>query len=84
MEETIITYSVFTLYLIVNIFFSIIYAPAISLIPIIFLAYWTLHLSYGIGFIWGMIRFMDKWGDKLLRDDHFNRKQFIANSSVTL
>ena len=72
--------SVLTIYMIINILFSIIVAPSISLIPLIFLSYWTLHLGYGLGFIWGFIRFLGKWSDTSLKDNHFNKEKFISNS----
>ena len=70
--------SVLTIYMIINILFSIIVAPSISLIPLIFLSYWTLHLGYGLGFIWGFIRFLGKWSDTSLKDNHFNKEKFIS------
>ena len=72
--------SVLTIYMIINILFSIIVAPSISLIPLLFLSYWTLHLGYGLGFIWGFIRFLGKWSDTSLKDNHFNKEKFILNS----
>ena len=77
-----LSYSVLSIYLIINIISSIIVSQKASLIPLLFLAFCTLHLGYGLGFIWGLVRFICKWRDKTLKDDHFNRKQFIANSSV--
>ena len=77
-----LSYSVLSIYLIINIISSIIVSQKASLIPLLFLAFCTLHLGYGSGFIWGLVRFVCKWRDKSLKDDHFNRKQFIANSSV--
>ena len=77
-----LSYSVLSIYLIINIISSIIVSQKASLIPLLFLAFCTLHLGYGSGFIWGLVRFICKWRDKSLKDDHFNRKQFIANSSV--
>ncbi len=33
-------------------------------LPILLLVYATLHLSYGLGFLIGLIRFAHRWGDK--------------------
>ena len=74
---------VFFSYLIINILSSIIISPIIPLIPLVFLSFWTLHLGYGSGFIWGLIRFIGKWGDRSLKDSHFNREQFTANNSIS-
>ena len=77
-----LSYSVLSIYLIINIISSIIVSQKASLIPLLFLAFCTLHLGYGSGFIWGLVRFICKWRDKTLKDDHFNREQFNSNSSV--
>ena len=79
-----ISFSVIFLYLIVNFISSIIVSQKVFQIPLIFLSFWILHLGYGLGFIWGLIRFSGKWRDNSLKDDHFNRKQFIANGGVSI
>ena len=79
-----ISFSVIFLYLIVNFISSIIVSQKVSQIPLIFLSFWILHLGYGLGFIWGLIRFAGKWRDNSLKDDHFNREQFIANGGVSI
>lgn len=35
---------------------------AIILLPLVFA---VMHLSYGFGFLWGLIKFSQRWGDKL-------------------
>jgi hypothetical protein len=34
------------------------------MLPLLPFAFATLHLSYGIGFLWGLIRFAGRWGDR--------------------
>jgi len=68
------------LYLVFNLSASIYSANSIRVFPLISLAFWTLHLGYGLGFIWGLIRFFNKWNDTELKDFNFNREQFCANN----
>jgi len=75
-----VTFSVGFLYLIFNLSASIFVSPSFRLIHLISLAYWTLHLGYGLGFIWGLIKFINKWKDTELKDLNFNREQFCMNS----
>ena len=75
-----ITFSVGFLYLIFNLSASIFSTSSISVIPLISLAFWTLHLGYGLGFIWGLIRFFNKWKDTELKDFNFNREQFCSHN----
>ena len=75
-----ISFSVGFLYLIFNLSASIFVSPNFRSIHLISLAYWTLHLGYGLGFIWGFIRFINKWKDTELKDLNFNREQFCANN----
>jgi len=49
------------------------------LLPVVF---FTLHFSYGLGSIFGLFYFWNKWGDRLLRDDHFDKEQFNLNTNV--
>ena len=42
-------------------------------LPICFLA---MHLSYGIGSLFGLLYFIDKWGDAELRDKYFDKNNF--------
>jgi len=79
-----ISFSVIFLYMIVNFISSIIVSQKVFQIPMIFLSFWILHLGYGLGFIWGLIRFSGKWRHNSLKDDHFNREQFIANGGVSI
>jgi glycosyltransferase involved in cell wall biosynthesis len=74
------TFSVGFLYLIFNLLASIFVAPSFRLIHLISLAYWILHLGYGLGFIWGLIRFINKWKDTELKDLNFNHEQFCVNN----
>ena len=39
--------------------------------------FFTLHLSYGLGFLIGLIKFWNKWNDREIKDHHFDREQFI-------
>ena len=70
-------------YIVCNSIFSIITSPSIQTIPFIFISFWTLHLGYGLGFTWGLIRFIGKWNDTSLKDYHFNREKFLANNPVS-
>ena len=79
-----ISFSVIFLYLIVNFISSIIVSQKTVQIPLIFLSFWILHIGYGLGFIWGLICFSGKWRDNSLKDNHFNREQFIANGGVSI
>jgi len=47
------------------------------LLPITF---FTLHFSYGLGFLCGMVYFWNKWNDRYVKDFHFDREQFIKNT----
>jgi len=40
----------------------------LRLLPVTFV---ILHLSYGFGFIWGLVRFWNRWGDKTGKVSHF-------------
>jgi hypothetical protein len=35
-----------------------------KLIPLMMLVYFTLHFSYGLGFLVGLVKFMNRWGDR--------------------
>lgn len=76
-----ITFSVGFLYLIFNLAASIFSTSSIREIPLISLAFWILHLGYGLGFIWGLIRFINNWKDTELKDLNFNREQFCTNNT---
>jgi len=80
LQLPLISFSVISLYLVFNLSASIYSARSIRVIPLISLAFWTLHFGYGIGFIWGLIRFFNKWNDTELKDFNFNREQFCANN----
>jgi len=51
------------------------------LIPFIF---FTLHFSYGLGFLVGNVRFIFKWGDNVLRDTTFNKIKFLELSENSI
>ena len=80
LQLPLVAFSVVFLYLVFNLSASIYSASSIRVFPLISLAFWTLHLGYGIGFIWGLIRFFNKWNDTELKDFNFNREQFCANN----
>ena len=79
-NNPIISTIVFFPYLVCNIFSSIIVSPSVQIIPSIFISYWVLHIGYGLGFIWGFIKFVGRWRDTSLKDYHFNREKFVVNS----
>ena len=80
LQLPLVAFSVVFLYLVFNLSASIYSASSIRVFPLISLAFWTLHLGYGLGFIWGLIRFFNKWNDTELKDFNFNREQFCANN----
>ena len=47
------------------------------LMPLVF---FTLHFSYGLGFICGLFYFWDKWNDTKVKDYHFDQEQFSKNT----
>lgn len=49
------------------------------LLPITF---FTLHFSYGLGFLCGLVIFWNKWNDREVKDHHFDRDQFINRSET--
>lgn len=75
-----ISFSVGFLYLFFNWSASIFSTSSISVIPLISLAFWILHLGYGLGFIWGLIRFINKWKDTELKDFNFNKEHFCSHN----
>ena len=80
LQLPLVAFFVVFLYLVFNLSASIYSASSIRVFPLISLAFWTLHLGYGLGFIWGLIRFFNKWNDTELKDFNFNREQFCANN----
>jgi hypothetical protein len=54
------------------------YKPMI-LLPLI---YFSMHLSYGIGFIVGVFYFINKWGNIDLVNSHFDKQKFLENSNA--
>jgi glycosyltransferase involved in cell wall biosynthesis len=53
-------------YLVANLSASIAVAVqrGLVMLPLLPFVFATLHLSYGIGFLWGLVRFARRWGDK--------------------
>ena len=49
------------------------------LLPLVF---FTLHFSYGLGFICGLVYFWNKWNDRKVKDHHIDKEQFKLNASV--
>jgi len=52
---------------------------SVMMLPVTF---FILHISYGLGFLLGLIYFWDKWGDIKIKDNHFCRKKFTKNSNI--
>jgi len=46
------------------------------------LTFYTLHISYGLGILLGLVYFWDKWGDIKIKDDHFDRERFTKNRNI--
>jgi len=83
LQQPWISFSLLLIYLIINFISSFIGSQKISLSFFIFFSFWILHIGYGLGFMWGLFRFLGKWGDNSLKDDHFNKERFIANGGVS-
>jgi len=54
---------------------------SVMMLPVTF---YILHISYGLGFLLGLIYFWDKWGDIKIKDNHFDRKKFTNNSNIII
>ena len=72
------------IYLLISIVFSVYesikhHSKLLILLPII---YFIMHFSYGLGFLLGFFYYINRWGDDILRDNHFDRKLFKSNSNV--
>ena len=54
-----------------------------NLIPVIMLpiTFFILHISYGLGFLMGILYFWNKWNDGEVKDRHFDKEQFTINSN---
>ena len=66
------------LYLFVNVTFSIYesvksHAKSLVLLPII---YFIMHLSYGLGFLAGLVLFANRWGASSVMDNSFKKENF--------
>jgi len=46
------------------------------------LTFYILHISYGLGFLLGLVYFWDKWGDIKIKEDHFDRERFTKNRDI--
>ena len=46
------------------------------------LTFYILHISYGSGFLLGLIYFWNKWGNVKIKDDHFDRERFTKNRNI--
>ena len=68
---------IISIYILVNFFFSILSGrkkqKTILLLPLI---YFILHLSYGMGFVFGLAYFRKKWKDIKIINNNFNVQQF--------
>ena len=84
--NNILILSLCLLYLSLSLFatiFALIKSP-INLLSVMMLpvTFFILHISYGLGFLMGLVYYWDKWGDIKIKDGHFNREQFIKNSNI--
>ncbi len=89
-NESIILNSILSVYILLNIIFVIIEmskmknikSNKIKLMTCLYLiiSFFTLHFSYGIGFIFGSIYFIKKWGSNEVNDNHFKKNTFISNN----
>ena len=52
---------------------------SVMVLPVTF---FILHISYGLGFLLGIIYFLNKWGDIKIKDGHFDREQFKKNGNI--
>ena len=50
-------------------------------IPILQLSYFVIHSSYGLGFILGLIYFINKWNKRDTKDSNFNKLNFAKHNS---
>ncbi|MBC8214226.1 MAG: glycosyltransferase family 2 protein [Candidatus Marinimicrobia bacterium] len=70
------------IYAIVNLLSSIIVARKNKkMIPFIMISYSILHLSYGVGFIFGLWKFRKKWAKSRTINEYFNKHKFKLNSN---
>jgi len=75
--------SILGTYFTTNIIFSLYESMRRNFKPLILLpfVYLLMHISYGIGFIFGFFYFLNKWGNIGLMDNHFDKQKFIENSN---
>jgi hypothetical protein len=45
------------------------------------ITFFILHISYGLGFLMGILYFWNKWNDGEVKDRHFDKEQFTKNSN---
>ena len=74
----------FIMYSMVNIISSIYVSKKNKIFHLVFLSNGILHFSYGLGFIYGLVKFFHKWKNNKVADNHFNKQKFILNSSQFL
>jgi succinoglycan biosynthesis protein ExoA len=48
------------------------------LLPITF---FIIHFSYGLGFLFGLVKFWNKWKDQTTKDHHFNREEYVNKTT---
>ena len=73
-------------YLLLSLIFSILglFQPPKQIFSIILLplTFFILHFSYGLGFLFGILYFWNKWNDREVKDHHFDKDQFKLNANV--
>jgi len=64
-------------YILANLVASIMLATrkGIRHLPLLPAAFAVLHISYGLGFLFGLARFWDRWGDRLGKTPAWDRAQ---------
>jgi len=77
------TITVFGAYFTTSIIFTLYESMRRNCKPLVLLpfVYLLMHISYGIGFIFGLFYFLNKWGNTRLVDNHFDKQKFIENSN---
>ena len=79
-DNLIVAFLIIGCYIIFNIIFSIISSSKIYLVPLIFLSFGILHLAYGFGFYWGLVRFINKFKNNSVNDRGFSKEKFLLNT----
>ena len=88
-KESIIFFTIFSVYMSLNIISAIIEISdrkgikraknKVMICLGLIISFIILHISYGIGFIFGFIYFIKNWGKNKVVDNHFERNIFINN-----